>query len=55
MVDNFVDELNAYIKPLAPPFAKLWGVAGLSILGDGRPVFLIDIGQVAEKIKGQAL
>lgn len=55
VVDNFVDELNAYIKPLAPPFAKLWGVAGLSILGDGRPVFLIDIGQVAEKIKGQAL
>jgi two-component system chemotaxis sensor kinase CheA len=50
-VDGFADELNAYIKPLAPPFSKLWGIIGISILGDGRPVFLVDLPQVTAKIK----
>jgi two-component system chemotaxis sensor kinase CheA len=52
-VDGFVDELDAYIKPLVPPFSKLRGVTGISILGDGRPVFLVDLPQVTEKIKPQ--
>jgi two-component system chemotaxis sensor kinase CheA len=51
-VDGFLDELDAYIKPLVPPFSKLWGVMGISILGDGRPVFLVDLAQLTRKIKG---
>lgn len=43
VVDNFGDEIDAYIKPLLPPISKLGGVSGITIMGDGRPVFLLDI------------
>jgi two-component system chemotaxis sensor kinase CheA len=37
-VDDFIDELNAYIKPLAPPFTNLRGVTGISkARGPGGP------------------
>jgi chemotaxis protein histidine kinase CheA len=35
------------VKPVPPLFAKLRTLAGLTILGDGRPVFLVDVGQLA--------
>lgn len=45
-VDAFGDEIDAYVKPLLPPIAKLWGVSGITVMGDGRAVFLVDIGQI---------
>ncbi|MBI4948986.1 MAG: chemotaxis protein CheW [Deltaproteobacteria bacterium] len=49
MVDDFGVELDAYIKPLLPPMSRLWGVAGITIMGDGRPVFLLDIPQILSR------
>ncbi len=37
------EAMEAYIKPLAPPLAKIKGVSGVTILGNGRPVFLLDL------------
>ena len=48
--DSFGDQLDAYIKPLTSPVNKLWGVTGITIMGDGRPVFLIDVGQVVSSV-----
>ncbi|MDH4226482.1 MAG: ATP-binding protein [Deltaproteobacteria bacterium] len=45
--DDFVDDMDAYIRPLAPPFSSIWCAAGITILGNGRPVFLLDIPQLA--------
>lgn len=49
VVDDFADEIDAYIKPLVPPMSRLGGTIGITILGDGRPVFLLDIPQVILK------
>jgi len=49
VVDDFGDEIDAYIKPLLPPISKLASVSGLTIMGDGRPVFLLDINHIISK------
>ena len=51
-VDDFGDEIDAYVKPLLPPISKLWGATGLTIMGDGRPVFLLDVQQIISKAAG---
>ncbi len=48
-VDDFGDEIDAYVKPLLPPISKLWGATGLTIMGDGRPIFLLDVQQLISK------
>ncbi|OGQ59627.1 MAG: hypothetical protein A3J24_05725 [Deltaproteobacteria bacterium RIFCSPLOWO2_02_FULL_53_8] len=48
-VDSFGDEIDAYIRPLQPPISHLWGVSGISVMGDGRTVFLLDITQITSK------
>jgi len=50
LVDGVENEVNAYIRPLIPPFAKLWGVSGFTVTSDGRPVFLLDVAEVASRI-----
>ncbi len=52
-VDDFGVELDAYIKPLLPPMSRLWGVAGITIMGDGRPVFLLDIPQILSRVSSR--
>ena len=42
-VDGTGEELEAYIKPLPSPLSRMRGVSGVTILGNGRPVFLIDL------------
>ncbi|HEX7125063.1 MAG TPA: chemotaxis protein CheA [Thermodesulfobacteriota bacterium] len=42
VVDRFVGQQEAFIKPLPRPLASIDGVAGVTILGDGRAVFLLD-------------
>lgn len=46
VVDDFGDEIDAYVKPLVPPMSKLSGASGITVLGNGRPVFLLDIPQI---------
>ncbi|MCK4738807.1 MAG: Hpt domain-containing protein [Deltaproteobacteria bacterium] len=48
VVDRLIDEVNAYIRPLTAPFSKLDYATGFTILGDGRPVFLLDLVKVAK-------
>ena len=42
IVDDFEGEIDAYIKPLSQPMTRMTGVIGVTVLGDGRPVFLLD-------------
>ncbi len=42
VVDRFVGQQEAFIKPLPRPLATIDGVAGVTILGDGRAIFLLD-------------
>ncbi|MBI5491947.1 MAG: chemotaxis protein CheW [Deltaproteobacteria bacterium] len=53
-VDDFGDEMEAYIKPLVPPMSRLWGVTGIAVMGDGRPVFLLDLPQIISRAASQA-
>ena len=46
VVDDFGLEIDAYIKPLQPPITNLPGVSGITVTGNGRPVFLVDINQM---------
>ena len=54
VVDDFSDEIDAYVKPLLPPMSRLRGASGITVLGDGRPVFLLDIPQIILKALGRA-
>lgn len=53
-VDDFGAEMNAYIKPLLPPISRLWGISGIAIMGDGRPVFLLDLQQIIARVAAKA-
>ncbi len=50
-VDDFGEEIDAYVKPLLPPLVKLWGTSGIAIMADGRPVFLLDLQQIISKAR----
>ncbi len=51
LVDDFGMEMEAYVKSLSPPLLKLWGVSGVTVMGDGRPVFILDIPQIASRAR----
>lgn len=51
---GYFESLDAYIKPLAPPASKLWGVSGIAVMGDGTPVFMLDPAQIAGRALRQA-
>ncbi|HWP35018.1 MAG TPA: chemotaxis protein CheW, partial [Thermodesulfobacteriota bacterium] len=42
VVDRFAGHQEAFIKPLPRPLTAIAGVAGVTVLGDGRAVFLLD-------------
>lgn len=46
VVDELIDEVDAYIRPLIAPFTRLWGTTGFTILGNGETVFLLDPAQI---------
>jgi two-component system chemotaxis sensor kinase CheA len=48
-VDDFGEETDAYIKPLMPPISRVPGVSGITVTGDGRPVFLVDVARLISK------
>jgi two-component system chemotaxis sensor kinase CheA len=46
-VERLAGQQEIYVKPVPSLFAGLRRLAGLTVLGDGRPVFLLDVGQLA--------
>jgi two-component system chemotaxis sensor kinase CheA len=42
-VDRFLGQQEVFVKPLGRPLAKLKGLAGGAILGDGEVVFILDV------------
>jgi two-component system chemotaxis sensor kinase CheA len=46
-VDRIAGQQQIYVKPPPPLLAAVRALAGLTILGDGRPVFLLDLNQLA--------
>ncbi len=43
VVDGFMGQQEAFVKPLGRPLTRLKGVNGGAILGDGRVIFLLDV------------
>jgi len=46
-VERVSGQQQIYVKPVPGLLAKLRALAGLTILGDGRPVFVVDPNQLA--------
>ncbi len=45
-VDEIIGSQEIFIKSLGYPLEKIQGFSGVTILGDGRPVLIIDIGNL---------
>jgi len=46
-VDRVVGQQQIYVKPVPEILASVRVLSGLTILGDGRPVFVLDPNQIA--------
>jgi len=46
-VDRFVGREEIYVKPVSEMMAGVRVLAGLTMLDDGRPVFLLDLNHLA--------
>ena len=42
-VDRFLGQQEVFVKPLGRPLAKMRGLAGGAILGDGEVVYILDV------------
>jgi two-component system chemotaxis sensor kinase CheA len=42
-VDALIGQEEAVLKPLAKPLDLIPGLSGVTILGTGRPVFILDV------------
>ena len=47
-VDRLVGQEEAVLKPLFPPLDRVRGLAGLTVLGNGRPLLVLDPRGIAE-------
>jgi two-component system chemotaxis sensor kinase CheA len=45
--DRVIGQQQIYVKPVPELLSGLRALAGLTILGDGRPMFLLDLNQIA--------
>jgi two-component system chemotaxis sensor kinase CheA len=43
VVDRFLGQQEVFVKPLGRPLAKMKGLAGGAILGDGEVVYILDV------------
>jgi len=46
-VDRFVGQEEIYLKPVPDLLTRVKALAGLTVMGDGSPVFLLDLNHVA--------
>jgi len=47
LVDDFMGQEEAFIRPLGRPLSRIEGLAGVMTRGDGKPVFVLDVGNLA--------
>lgn len=47
-VDRFLGQQEVFIRPLGKPLDRIPSLAGVTILGDGRPVFVLDPARLVE-------
>lgn len=48
LVDDFMGQEEAFIKPLGRPLSYVGGLAGVMTMGDGKPVFVLDMGNLLQ-------
>ncbi len=59
-VDRLVGQEEAVLKPLFPPLDRIRGLAGTTVLGNGRPLLVLDprglheLAEVAQRLRGAA-
>ncbi len=53
VVDSVMRQQDILVKSLNETFAKLKGISGATILGDGQVVLVLDVGQFVTKIRNQ--
>ena len=42
-VDRLLGSYEVVVKPLGPPLKRVRGLAGVTVMGDGRTVLLLDL------------
>ncbi len=42
LVDAFAGQEEVFVRPLAPPLSQLEALSGITVLGNGRPVLVVD-------------
>ena len=45
-IDRLVGQQDAVIKPLSRPLDRVPGLAGVTLLGSGQPVFILEVGRL---------
>jgi two-component system chemotaxis sensor kinase CheA len=45
-VDGLLGQHEAVLKPLGPPLQALGGLSAVTVLGTGRPVFILDVARL---------
>jgi len=59
-VDRLVGQEEAVLKPLFPPLDRIRGLAGTTVLGNGRPLLVLDprglheLAEVTQRLRGAA-
>ncbi|TMA90219.1 MAG: chemotaxis protein CheA [Deltaproteobacteria bacterium] len=59
-VDRLVGQEEAVLKPLFPPIDRIKGLAGTTVLGNGRPLLVLDprglheLAEVSQRLRGAA-
>jgi two-component system chemotaxis sensor kinase CheA len=46
-VDQLLGQEEAVLKPLHPPLSRVPGLSAVTVLGTGRPVFVLDVARLA--------
>jgi two-component system chemotaxis sensor kinase CheA len=46
VVDRFLGQQETFIKPLGRPLNRIAGLSGTTVLGNGRTIFLLDVGNL---------
>ncbi len=45
-VDSFLGQQEAVLKPLGAPLGQVGGLSAVTVLGNGRPVFILDVARL---------
>ncbi|MCW5827947.1 MAG: chemotaxis protein CheA [Deltaproteobacteria bacterium] len=54
-VDRFLGQQEVFVRPIGKPLERIPALAGVTILGDGRPVFVLDPARLVETtVRGAA-